>query len=109
MKKIVEKSMLGRAWVVDAYDDSENDTYATDHLVEKILSRRGIVGTADVEEFLNPSIKYMPNPSDMCDMDAAARIIADAVMAHDKIAVYGDYDVDGVTSTAIMVDRKSVV
>ena len=103
MKKIVEKSMLGRAWVVDAYDDSENDTYATDHLVEKILSRRGIVGTADVEEFLNPSIKYMPNPSDMCDMDAAARIIADAVMAHDKIAVYGDYDVDGVTSTAIMV------
>ena len=103
MKKIVDKSMLGRAWIVDAYEDSDDNTYATDHLVEKILSRRGITDPADVEEFLNPSIKYMPNPSSLSDMDTAARIIADAVLAHDKIAIYGDYDVDGITSTAIMV------
>lgn len=103
MRKIVDKSVLGRAWVIDAYEDSENNTYATDHLVEKILSRRGITDAADVEEFLNPSIKYMPNPSSLIDMDAAARIIADAVLAHEKIAIYGDYDVDGITSTAIMV------
>ena len=103
MKKIVDKSVLGRAWILDAYDDSENNAYATDHLVEKILSRRGITSAADVEEFLNPSIKYMPDPSNMCDMDVAARIIADAVLSHDKIAVYGDYDVDGITSTAIMI------
>ena len=103
MKKIVEKSMLGRAWVIDAYEDSENNTYASDHLVEKILSQRGITDPRDVEEFLNPSIKYMPNPSTLTDMDVAARIIADAVLAHDKIAIYGDYDVDGITSTAIMI------
>ena len=103
MRKIVEKSMLGRAWVVDAYEDGNNDTYATDRLVEKILAQRGIVTDADVTEFLNPSIKYMPNPSTMADMDNAARIIADAVVGHDKIAIYGDYDVDGITSTAIMV------
>ena len=103
MKKIVEKSMLGRAWVIGAYDDSDDNTYADDQLVEKILSRRGIADSADRQEFLNPSIKYMPNPSVLCDMDVAVRIIADAILAHDKIAIFGDYDVDGITATAIMV------
>ena len=103
MKKIVEKSMLGRTWIIDAYEDSGDNTYATDHLVEKILSRRGIVDVEEVQEFLNPSFKYMPNPSNLCDMDLVARIIADAILAHDKIAIYGDYDVDGITATAIMV------
>ena len=104
MRKIVDKSVLGRAWVVDDGEDSNNNAYATDHLVEKILARRGIVSPDDVEHFLNPSIKNnMPDPSTMVDMDNAAHIIADAVMAHDKIAVYGDYDVDGITSTAVLV------
>ena len=103
MKKIVEKSMLGRAWIAGAYENSDDDTYATDHLVERILAQRGIVEPQDVEEFLNPSIKYMPNPSTLRDMDVAVRIIADAILAHDKIAIFGDYDVDGITSTAIMV------
>ncbi|MBR2286394.1 MAG: single-stranded-DNA-specific exonuclease RecJ [Alphaproteobacteria bacterium] len=104
MRRIVDKSMLGRTWVVDAYEDSENSTYATDRLVEKILSRRGITSPDDVEHFLNPSIKNnMPDPSTMRDMDVAARVIADAVLAHDKIAIYGDYDVDGITSTAVLV------
>ena len=103
MKKIVEKSMLGRAWVMDAYENSDDNTYAIDHLVETILSRRGITDAADVEEFLNPSIKYMPDPASLSDMDVAVRIIADAIIAHDKIAIYGDYDVDGITATAIMV------
>lgn len=104
MRKIVEKSMLGRAWVADACSDFENDAYATDNLVEKILTGRGITGVANVHKFLNPSIKeYMPDPSVLCDMDAAARVIADAVIANQKIAIYGDYDVDGITSTAIFV------
>ena len=104
MRKIVEKSVLGRAWVVDVCDDSDNNAYATDHLVEKILAQRGIVSPDDVLHFLNPSIKNnMPNPSTLMDMDVAARVIADAILAHDKIAIYGDYDVDGITSTAVLV------
>lgn len=104
MRKIVDKSVLGRAWVVDDDSGYDNNAYATDHLVEKILARRGIVSPDDVERFLNPSIKNnMPDPSTMVDMDMAARVIADAVLSHDKIAIYGDYDVDGVTSTAILV------
>ena len=104
MRKIVDKSVLGRAWVVDDCEDLNNNAYATDHLVEKILARRGIVSPDDVEHFLNPSIRNnMPDPSTMADMDVAARIIANAVLSHDKIAIYGDYDVDGITSTAILV------
>ncbi len=99
MKKIVEKSMLGQAWVLPVY--SEVDEFDKDDLVNKILISRGVL---NVEKFLNPSIKeYMPNPSVLSDMDKAASIIADAVLAGDKIAVYGDYDVDGITSTAIFV------
>lgn len=99
MKKIVEKSMLGQAWVLPTYSD--DDLPGGDSLVDKILANRGIT---DAEKFLNPSIKeYMPNPSVLYDMDNAARIIADAVVAGDKIAIYGDYDVDGITSTAVFV------
>lgn len=98
--RIVEKSMLGKAWVLADGIDNVN----SDDLVKKILAGRGISDEVEVKKFLNPSIKeYMPNPSVLTDMDAAARIIADAVQRREKIAIYGDYDVDGITSTAIFV------
>ena len=92
--------MLGKAWVLADGIDNVN----SDDLVKKILAGRGICDEGDIKKFLNPSIKeYMPNPSVLVDMDAAARIIADAVQRREKIAIYGDYDVDGITSTAIFV------
>ena len=92
--------MLGKAWVLADGIDNVN----SDDLVKKILAGRGISDEVEVKKFLNPSIKeYMPNPSVLTDMDAAARIIADAVQRREKIAIYGDYDVDGITSTAIFV------
>lgn len=100
MRKIVEKSMLGKAWVVagDGVENSSGD------LLKNILAGRGIHTDEDTRKFLNPSIKeYMPNPSVLQDMDVAARIVADAVCGGDKIAIYGDYDVDGITSTAVLV------
>lgn len=104
MRKIVDKSMLGRAWVTVAYDDEDNTAFGPDNLIEKILANRGISGAGDIEKFLNPSIKeYMPDPSVLTDMDAAATVIADSVLRHEKIAIYGDYDVDGITSTAIFI------
>ncbi len=104
MKKIVDKSMLGRAWVTENDISSECGFSSTGDLIERILASRGISDAGDVQKFLNPSIKeYMPDPCILRDMDSAARIIADAVLNHDKIAVYGDYDVDGITSTAIFV------
>lgn len=104
MKKIVDKSMLGRAWMIEAYPDETDNNYGPDNLLQKILISRGIADKAAQELFLNPSIKeYMPNPSVLRDMDTAANVIADAILNNDKIAIYGDYDVDGITSTAIFI------
>ena len=91
--------MLGKAWV-SAYDD----VCGTDDLLKRVLASRGIVSDADIASFLSPSIKeYMPDPYVLKDMDVAAKIIADAIQNHKKIAIYGDYDVDGITSTAVFV------
>ena len=91
--------MLGKAWVL-AYDEFSG----ADDLLKNVLAGRGIISDADTKQFLNPSIKdYMPDPSVLMDMDRAAKIIADAIQNHQKIAIYGDYDVDGITSTAVFV------
>ena len=104
MRKVVDKSMLGQAWTVATYPGEEVGPVPADNLLQKILISRGITDMAAMEKFLNPCIKeYMPNPSVLQDMDAAARVIADYILHGDKIAIYGDYDVDGITSTAIFV------
>ena len=104
MRKIVEKSMLGKVWAVSDSYEQEIDLRDTENLVKKILNSRGIIGDTEIERFLHPSIKeYMPDPFVLKDMDAATRIIADAICEHKKIAIYGDYDVDGITSTAIFI------
>lgn len=104
MRKVVEKSILGQVWAVATYPGDDNSPSNAENLVQKILISRGVTDMAAMEKFLNPCIKdYMPNPSVMRDMDVAAKIIADSILNNDKIAIYGDYDVDGITSTAIFV------
>ena len=104
MRTVVDKSILGQVWTVATYPGEESSISRPDNLLQKILMSRGITDMAAMEQFLNPSIReYMPNPSVLCDMDAAAKIIADSILAGEKIAIYGDYDVDGITSTAVLV------
>lgn len=100
MKKLVEKSMLGQTWILP----DNVGVCADNDLVKNILRLRGIVDDADVQRFLMPSIKdSMPDPSKLCDMDKAVSVVIDAIRSGQKIAIYGDYDVDGITSTAICV------
>ena len=102
MRKIVEKSMLGKVWISSG--DYEQNLTDTKILINNILKSRGVEGSENVERFLNPSIKaYMPDPFVLQDMEQAIKIIADSVCSHEKIAIYGDYDVDGITSTAVFV------
>ena len=96
--------MLGQAWVLLNDTDFDTNTSLSDDLVKNILTGRGICEQQDIEKFLSPTIKeYMPDPFVLRDMEVAAKIIADAVINRKKIAVYGDYDVDGITSTAVFV------
>lgn len=68
----------------------------------RVLINRGIDTKEKVNEFLNSSLKKLYNPYLMKDMDKAISIMVDAINNNEKIIVYGDYDADGVTSTAIL-------
>jgi single-stranded-DNA-specific exonuclease len=71
-------------------------------LLGRVLAGRG-VHLDDVAVFLDPTLKaLMPDPSDLRDMDTAAARLADAVTAGEKIAIFGDYDVDGACASALM-------
>lgn len=71
-------------------------------LLARVLAGRG-VGMDEVERYLEPALRtLMPDPSVLTDMDAAAHRIADAVERFEKVAIFGDYDVDGATSAALL-------
>ena len=71
-------------------------------IVGRLLAARGI----DIDNachFLEPTLRVLlPDPSLMADMDAAAERLADAVRRGETVAVFGDYDVDGACSSALM-------
>jgi single-stranded-DNA-specific exonuclease len=71
-------------------------------LLGRVLAARGI-GLDEVPVVLDPTLKaLMPDPSALRDMDKAASRIADAIAARQNVAVFGDYDVDGACSAALM-------
>ncbi|MCE2927344.1 MAG: single-stranded-DNA-specific exonuclease RecJ [Rickettsiales bacterium] len=71
-------------------------------ILARILVSRGIAVEA-AHDFLNPSLKTsLPDPSHLKDMDIAAERVAAAVLAGETIAIWGDYDVDGATSSALL-------
>ncbi len=75
-----------------------------DHdLVTQLLLARGVAAD-DVERHRNPSLRaFLPDPSALRDMDAAAERLAQAVLTGETMTVYGDYDVDGATSAALLI------
>jgi len=74
-----------------------------DALVDELLLARGVV-REDLARHRDPRIRdFLPDPSCFRDMDKGANRIADAVQTGEKIAIFGDYDVDGATSAALLV------
>ncbi|MER8913480.1 single-stranded-DNA-specific exonuclease RecJ [Mesorhizobium sp. M0761] len=71
-------------------------------IVARVLAGRGV--TADqAERFLDPTLRnLLPDPASLTDMGKAATRIAEAVMAKEKVAIFGDYDVDGAASSALL-------
>ncbi len=72
-------------------------------LTARLLVNRGLSDPAEAEAFLHPKLADLHDPFGLPDLDKAARRIADAVTRGETILVHGDYDVDGVTSTALYV------
>ena len=75
----------------------------TDDIIVQLLLSRG-VAREDLARHRNPSLRvFLPDPSHFRDMDTAAERIAEAVLAHEQVTIFGDYDVDGATSAALLV------
>jgi len=72
--------------------------------LSKILLNRGIADAEAAEKFLNPKLSYLRDPNEIPNILIAAKRVLLAKERGEKIMVYGDYDVDGVTGTAILVE-----
>ncbi len=104
----VKKSLSARVWRERLDDQGLSQALAIaqrtelPEVVGRVLAGRNVL-LEEASGFLNPSIKdLMPDPSKLVDMDKACARVADAVQAGVKIAVFGDYDVDGATSSALL-------
>ncbi len=90
-------SVLGKKWKIRNEDP-------TKHVIDKILQNRGLNEPQKVESFLNSSFKKgVHNPFLMKDMEKALHRIKMAIRDGEKIMIFGDYDVDGISGTAIFV------
>lgn len=99
----IDRSILGQAWRWRALADDQRSGFKPDDLVTQILLSRGCPREA-LDDHRAPSIRgFMPDPSIFRDMDKGAARLADAVERGEKIAIFGDYDVDGATSSAVLV------
>ncbi|MCB8820860.1 single-stranded-DNA-specific exonuclease RecJ [Microvirga rosea] len=106
----VSRSTLGRTWVerCDAAQGTVALAIAQTHglpdVLARVLAGRGI-GVHETEGFLNPRLRdLMPDPDVMTDMAHAAERLADAVLRRETVAIFGDYDVDGACSAAVLAE-----
>ncbi|MDP9413143.1 MAG: single-stranded-DNA-specific exonuclease RecJ [Pseudomonadota bacterium] len=100
----VSRSILGQPWRWrGAAAETSDAGFQPDDLVDQLLLARGVV-RGDLELHRTPTIRtFMPDPSIFRDMDRAAERLADAVEAREPVTIFGDYDVDGATSAALLI------
>src|SRR5690349_3893003 len=96
----IERSVTGQPW---RWRRPPDDGLGMDALVDELLLARG-VARDDLARHRDPKIRdFLPDPSCLRDMDKGAKRLADAVQGSETIAIFGDYDVDGATSAALLV------
>lgn len=101
-----ELSVSGKHWVLKTIDETKVaeivSTSGVSDMMARLLLTRG-VQPEEVSYFLNPTLRdLLPNPRHLKDMDKAIDRLAKAITNRETIALFGDYDVDGATSTALM-------
>ncbi|MXO46801.1 single-stranded-DNA-specific exonuclease RecJ [Erythrobacter vulgaris] len=101
----VSQSLTGRAWRWRGGNMDLGQGHLADGeaIVRQILLARG-VAAEDLQRHLSPTLRdFLPDPSEFKDMEIAADRIAQAVLSGERITIYGDYDVDGATSSALLI------
>ena len=75
-----------------------------DGILNKIFLNRGLNNSKEVEKFIKTDYSYLKDPYELTDMDIAVKRIVKALLNNEKILIYGDYDVDGITSTSLLIN-----
>lgn len=102
----VARSLTGRVWRTRRADErialAISQRLSAPDLIGRVLAARGVT-PEEADAVLSPSLRRaLPDPSHLKDMDAAAERLARAVQTGEQAAVFGDYDVDGATSAALL-------
>ena len=101
-----QKSLSGKLWKQKETDERKaeliSQRYDLPLIISQILSQRK-VDIDDVLNFIEPKLQNLiPNPHTLKDLEKASKRIADAVVSKQKMAIIGDYDVDGATSSSVL-------
>ena len=99
-------SVTGKNWILKEFNEKDlvylKDNHFLDETVSKLIAIRKIK-KEEIQNFLNPTIKnILPNPLILKDMAIAVKRTIKAIANKEKVGVFGDYDVDGATSTALL-------
>ena len=97
---------MNKKWEINRTDEEKvkeiENKHHINNLLAKILVNRGITTEKNIKEFLNPTRKDFYNPYLMPDMEKAVERILKAIEDKEKVLIYGDYDVDGITSVTVL-------
>ena len=104
----VARSFSGRRWRLEAGNDvltrQLQQELELSPVLARLLAARGIT-VAEARDYLNPTLKkFLPDPSSLAEMETAVARVKRALEGQERIAVFGDYDVDGSVSTALLAD-----
>tara|TARA_X000001036_G_scaffold66350_1_gene57073 strand:- start:1373 stop:3154 length:1782 start_codon:yes stop_codon:yes gene_type:complete len=99
-------SVTGKKWILRKFNSTDltfiKDNFFLDEITSKLLAIKKIK-KEDINNYLNPVLKnILPNPSILTDMEKTVERTFSAIKKKEKIGIFGDYDVDGATSTAIL-------
>lgn len=110
---LVDRSVTGRRWVLRQADGRAglalSQRLGVPEIVGRVMAARGI-DLDGAEQFLDPTLRdALPDPASLAGMDEAAMRLAEAIRNGEPLAIFGDYDVDGATSSALLARFLSAV
>jgi single-stranded-DNA-specific exonuclease len=100
-------SSVPKIWRLRPHDDLGVRRLITElkisEVVARLLAGRGVTDPSEAQRFLHPSMSNFHAPTALPGVGRAAELVLDTILAHRRIRIFGDYDADGVTGTAILV------
>jgi len=107
-KPLAQQAATARTWIFRHSSQAPAETEAWAHelgispLISALLWQRGLRSPGDMDVFLSPGLRHLAHPHDFPGLEQAARVLAQGLEQGLPMAVWGDYDVDGVTATALV-------